>query len=210
MTARSMPSTTYINYEEKKGFWIGEFTFEIICAFIVTAFEQITLQDKPDWYLEIFEDFDEIRKGHLQRRMVLLLEDYLAFLPEKENKIIEVFELAKKLTSLRNKGILIIGSGNIVHNLRLVDFPNFEKDNYGYDWAIEARETSNKYLLDGDFKPLINFEKLGKAFQLAIPTPEHYLPLIYSLGLKQQDETISLFNDKLLAGSLSMTSLKIA
>ena len=120
------------------------------------------------------------------------------------------FELAQKLTSLRNKGILIIGSGNIVHNLRLVDFPNFEKDNYGYDWAIEARETSNKYLLDGDFKPLINFEKLGKAFQLAIPTPEHYLPLIYSLGLKQQDETISLFNDKLLAGSLSMTSLKIA
>ena len=120
------------------------------------------------------------------------------------------FELAQKLSSLRNKGILIIGSGNIVHNLRLVDFPNFEKDNYGYDWAIEARETSNKYLLDGDFKPLINFEKLGKAFQLAIPTPEHYLPLIYSLGLKQQDETISLFNDKLLAGSLSMTSLKIA
>ena len=120
------------------------------------------------------------------------------------------FELAQKLSSLRNKGILIIGSGNIVHNLRLVDFPNFEKDNYGYDWAIEARETSNKYLLDGDFKPLINFEKLGKAFQLAIPTPEHYLPLIYSLGLKQQGETISLFNDKLLAGSLSMTSLKIA
>jgi 4,5-DOPA dioxygenase extradiol len=120
------------------------------------------------------------------------------------------FELAQKLTSLRNKGMLIIGSGNIIHNLRLVDFPNFEKDNYGYDWAIEARETSNKYLLDGDFKPLINFEKLGKAFQLAIPTPEHYLPLIYSLGLKQQDETISLFNDKLLAGSLSMTSLKIA
>ncbi|OHT45002.1 hypothetical protein [Flavobacterium tructae] len=106
MTARSMPSTTYINYEEKKGFWIGEFTFEIICAFIVTAFEQITLQDKPDWYLEIFEDFDEIRKGHLQRRMVLLLEDYLAFLPEKENKIIEVFELAKKL--IQNEGEKIL------------------------------------------------------------------------------------------------------
>ena len=120
------------------------------------------------------------------------------------------FELAKQLSDLRYKGILIVGSGNIVHNLRLVDFSNFDKDNYGYDWAIEARETSNKYLLDGDFKPLINFEKLGKAFQLAIPTPEHYLPLIYSLGLKQQDETISLFNDKLLAGSLSMTSLKIA
>jgi 4,5-DOPA dioxygenase extradiol len=119
------------------------------------------------------------------------------------------FDLAQQLNSLRNKGILIIGSGNIVHNLRMVDFPNWEKDNYGYDWAIEARETSNKYLLNGDFQPLINFEKLGKAFQLAIPTPDHYLPLIYSLGLKQKGETISLFNDKLLAGSLSMTSLKI-
>jgi 4,5-DOPA dioxygenase extradiol len=120
------------------------------------------------------------------------------------------YELAQKLQSLRNKGILIIGSGNIIHNLRMIDFANGDKDDYGYDWAIESRETINKYLLNGDFQPLINFEKLGRAFQLAIPTPEHYLPLIYSLGLKQKDETISLFNDKLLAGSLSMTSLKIA
>jgi 4,5-DOPA dioxygenase extradiol len=120
------------------------------------------------------------------------------------------YELAQKLQSLRNKGILIIGSGNIVHNLRMIDFANGDKDDYGYDWAIEARETINKYLLNGDFQPLINFEKLGKAFQLAIPTPDHYLPLIYSLGLKQKNDTISLFNDKLLAGSLSMTSLKIS
>jgi 4,5-DOPA dioxygenase extradiol len=68
----------------------------------------------------------------------------------------------------------------------------------------------SKHILNDDFQPLLNYERLGKAFQLAIPTPDHYLPLIYSLGLKQKDETISLFNDKLLAGSLSMTSLKIA
>jgi 4,5-DOPA dioxygenase extradiol len=119
------------------------------------------------------------------------------------------FELAKKLSDLRRKGILIIGSGNIVHNLRLVDFPNFDKDNYGYDWAIEARETVNNYLLDGNFQPLINYEKQSKALQIAIPTPDHYLPLIYTLGLKDNAEELTLFNDKLVAGSLSMTSLKI-
>lgn len=119
------------------------------------------------------------------------------------------FELAQKLQSLRRKGVLIIGSGNIVHNLRLVDFRNFDKDNYGYDWAIEARETINKYLLDENFQPLIDFEKMNKAIQLAIPTPDHYLPLLYTLGLKEKSEELSLFNDKLLAGSLSMTSVKI-
>lgn len=119
------------------------------------------------------------------------------------------FELAQKLQSLRHKGVLIIGSGNIVHNLRLVDFRNFDKDNYGFDWAIEARETINTYLLDGNFQPLMDFEKMNKAVQLAIPTSEHYLPLLYTLGLKEKSEELSLFNDKLLAGSLSMTSVKI-
>ncbi len=120
------------------------------------------------------------------------------------------FDLAQKLNALRNKGILIIGSGNIIHNLKLVDFSNFEKDNYGYEWAIEARETINSYLLNGNYKPLIDYEKQTKAIQLAIPTPDHYLPLIYTLGLQQKNESLSLFNDKLVAGSLSMTSLKIA
>ncbi|MEA9414523.1 4,5-DOPA dioxygenase extradiol [Flavobacterium sp. PL02] len=119
------------------------------------------------------------------------------------------FELAQKLQSLRHKGVLIIGSGNIVHNLRLVDFHNYDRDNYGYDWAIEARQTINDYLLDGNFQPLINYEKMDKAIQLAIPTPDHYLPLLYTLGLKDKSEELSLFNDKLLAGSLSMTSVKI-
>ena len=119
------------------------------------------------------------------------------------------FDLAQKLSALRTKGILIVGSGNIVHNLRLVDFQNLHRDNYGYDWAIEARATVNDYLLDGNFQPLIDFEKQSKALQLAIPTPDHYLPLIYTLGLKEKNEELSLFNDKLLAGSLSMTSVKI-
>lgn len=119
------------------------------------------------------------------------------------------FELAKQLRDLRYKGILIVGSGNIVHNLRLMDYHNFDKDNYGYDWAIEAREVVNNYLLDGNFKPLLEYEKQSKVLQLAIPTPEHFLPLIYTLGLKEKKEDLSLFNDKLVAGSLSMTSVKL-
>ncbi len=119
------------------------------------------------------------------------------------------YELAKKLSALRHKGILIIGSGNIIHNLGLVDFKNFDKDNYGFDWAIEAREKVNNWLLSGDFDSIVNYEKQGSALKLAVPTPEHFLPLIYTLGLKEKSESIKVFNDKLLAGSLSMTSLVI-
>jgi len=119
------------------------------------------------------------------------------------------YGLARQLQALRYKGVLIIGSGNIVHNLRLVDFQNFDKDNYGYDWAIEAHDTINGYLLHGDYQPLLDYDRQGKAFDLAIPTPDHYLPLLYTLGLQQKGETLSLFNDKMVAGSLSMTSIKI-
>jgi len=119
------------------------------------------------------------------------------------------YELAKQLQVLRHKGILIIGSGNIIHNLRLVDFQNFHKDNYGYDWAIEARTLINNSLLDGDYAPLVQYTRQGKAFDLAIPSPDHFLPLLYVLGLQQKGDTLSLFNDKLLAGSLSMTSVRI-
>ena len=120
------------------------------------------------------------------------------------------FELAQRLSRLRDNKVLILGSGNIVHNLRLVDFGNMYKDNYGFDWAIEARETINKHLLDGNFKILLNPEKLGKAVQLAVPTPDHYLPLIYILALKHEKENLKIFNDKMVGGSMSMTSLIIS
>lgn len=119
------------------------------------------------------------------------------------------FALAKQLSALREKGVLIIGSGNIIHNLRMVDWQNFDKDNYGYDWAIEAHETFNRHILDRDFEPLLDYRKQSRAIQLAVPSPDHYLPMIYSLGLHEKNENITLFNDKLLAGSLSMTSLLI-
>ncbi|MGH2643361.1 MAG: 4,5-DOPA dioxygenase extradiol [Chitinophagaceae bacterium] len=119
------------------------------------------------------------------------------------------YELAKELKSLREKGVLIIGSGNMVHNLKMVAWDKLNEDEYGYDWAIEASEKMKKFILDGEHKQLINFRSQGKLFDLAIPTPEHYLPLLYSLALKEENEKLSLFNDKPVAGSLSMTSVRI-
>lgn len=119
------------------------------------------------------------------------------------------FDLAKRLEKLREKGILIIGSGNIVHNLRMVDWKNINTVGAGWDWAIEAREKTNNWLVDGNFQNLIDYQKQGLSLQYAIPTPDHYLPLIYSLGLKNSSEDLVLFNDDLIAGSLSMTSVRI-
>jgi 4,5-DOPA dioxygenase extradiol len=119
------------------------------------------------------------------------------------------YDLAKKLATLRKKGVLIIGSGNMVHNLGMVAWDKLNADSYGYDWAIEANDTMKKYILSDNHQPLINFKSQGKAFDLAIPSPEHYLPLIYTLALKENKEKITIFNDKAIAGSLTMTSLKI-
>jgi 4,5-DOPA dioxygenase extradiol len=105
--------------------------------------------------------------------------------------------------------VLIVGSGNIVHNLGRMAFDKMHGDNFGFDWAIEAREKINSYIVEGNHKDLINYRSQGSAIQLAIPSPEHYLPLIYTLALKEKDEAANLFNDKFVAGSLTMTSVKI-
>ncbi|HRH66202.1 MAG TPA: 4,5-DOPA dioxygenase extradiol [Bacteroidia bacterium] len=119
------------------------------------------------------------------------------------------YELAQEIKSLREKGVLIIGSGNMVHNLRMLAWDKLNTSDYGFDWAIEANEKMKKFILDSDHQQLINFRSQGKAFDLAIPTPEHYLPLLYSLALKDENDQVSLFNDKAVAGSLTMTSVKI-
>jgi 4,5-DOPA dioxygenase extradiol len=118
------------------------------------------------------------------------------------------YDLAKELQIIRKKGILIVGSGNMVHNLRMVAW-NKLNDIYGYDWAIEADEKMEKYILNGDHKQLINFESQGREFNLAIPTPDHYLPLLYALALQEEDDKVTIFNDKPVGGSLTMTSVRI-
>ncbi|ASO05218.1 4,5-DOPA dioxygenase extradiol [Arenibacter algicola] len=118
------------------------------------------------------------------------------------------YELAKEINSLRNKGVLIIGSGNMVHNLRKVAWDRLNEE-FAYSWTFEANEKMKSFILNGDHQSLIDFRSQGKAFDLAIPTPEHYMPLLYALALKEENETIELFNDKPVGGSLSMTSVKI-
>ena len=118
------------------------------------------------------------------------------------------YELATELGSLRDKGVLIIGSGNMVHNLRLVAWDKLN-DEYGYDWALEASGKMKSFIQSGDHKSLINYESQGRTFELSIPTPEHYLPLLYALALKDENENITLFNDTPMAGALTMTSVMI-
>jgi len=122
------------------------------------------------------------------------------------------YDLGKELAPLRQKGVLIIGSGNIVHNLRLVTFPNSDFDfneSFALDWAIEANALFKKLINEHNHAALIDYPALGKAVQLAVPTAEHYLPMLYTIALKQENDSISYFNDKAVAGSLTMTSLTI-
>lgn len=119
------------------------------------------------------------------------------------------YDLAKEIVSLRKKGVLIIGSGNLVHNLRMVAWDRLDEPGFGFDWAKQINNKFKELIVDGDFNRLIKYESLGKEALLAIPTPEHYLPLLYSLALKEKNEPVSFFNDKAVGGSLTMTSLKI-
>jgi 4,5-DOPA dioxygenase extradiol len=116
------------------------------------------------------------------------------------------YELAKELSSLRKKGVLIIGSGNMVHNLSVLDWGHPDGS---FEWATVANEKIKKLLTGNDHKKLINYQTQGKEFLLSVPTAEHYLPMLYVLALKQENEALNFFNDKIVMGSLSMTSFKI-
>ena len=118
------------------------------------------------------------------------------------------YDLASELYNLRKKGVLIIGSGNMVHNLRMVAWDKLNAGAYGYDWALKMNTTFKELISSGDHKQLINYEKLGKEALLSVPTPEHYWPLMYTLGLKGAKDNVSFFNDKAVGGSLTMTSVK--
>lgn len=117
-------------------------------------------------------------------------------------------DLARELYALRKKGVLILGSGNMVHNLGLVAWDRLNDPNYAYDWAININDKFKTLILDGNHQALINYTSLGKDALLAIPTPEHYLPLMYILGLKGSQDTTSFFNDQAVGGALTMTSVK--
>jgi 4,5-DOPA dioxygenase extradiol len=118
------------------------------------------------------------------------------------------YDLAKEMYSLRKKGVLIIGSGNMVHNLRMEAWDKLNYKVYAYDWAAKMNNKFKELIQKADHNLLINYSGLGKETLLAIPTPEHYLPLMYTLGLNRTKDTVSFFNDKAGGGSLTMTSVK--
>ena len=115
------------------------------------------------------------------------------------------YELARLLRPLRDEGVLILGSGNIVHNLRLVDFGR----DSGYDWAIRFDALVRARIEAGEHEALAAFTGLGPDARLAIPTPEHYLPLLYALGAGQAGDRVRVFNAGAVLGSISMTSVVV-
>lgn len=125
----------------------------------------------------------------------------------------EHYALAQELASLRRKGVLVFGSGNMVHNLRRIALPAGStggfNTHYGLDWALEANALMKSLIDGGQHDKLADYRSLGSAVQLAVPTPEHYLPMLYTLALKGDDDAITYFNDYALAGSLTMTSMII-
>lgn len=118
----------------------------------------------------------------------------------------EHYNLAKKLVPLREKGVLIIGSGNIVHNLREV---NWDIDAKPYDWAINFDEKVKECILGGKHDKLIAYEKLGRDALLSIPTPEHYLPMLYALGLQTPEDEVGFSHEGFQNASMSMRCFAI-
>lgn len=114
------------------------------------------------------------------------------------------YELGRQLLTLRDEGVLILGSGNIVHNLRLIAF-----DSAPFDWAVSYDSQVKKWIVDGDHDSIIHYEKHGRPAELSVNSGEHYLPLLYVLAQQQKEEPVSFFNEKIFAGSLSMRCVKI-
>lgn len=117
------------------------------------------------------------------------------------------YDLGKRLTALRDESVLIVGSGNVVHNLRAYAWGQGPVE--AYDWAIRFETQVRELLLAGHDEPLINYSNLGHDARLAVPTPEHYLPLLYILGLRRAGEPVRFVTEGIEGGSISMLSVQI-
>jgi len=113
------------------------------------------------------------------------------------------YRLGRELRALRRQGVLIVGSGNIVHNLRMIAWRD-----EAYDWAVEFDERIKRAILAGDHETIIKYEQLGKMARLAVPTDEHFLPLLYVLAC-QENEPVSFFAEKVTLGAISMRSVRV-
>jgi 4,5-DOPA dioxygenase extradiol len=116
------------------------------------------------------------------------------------------YQLGARLNALRDEGVLILGSGNVVHNLRAI---NWNAAAPGYDWAQRFDRQIREHLLRGEHQPLVAYESFGSDARLAIPTPEHFLPLLYIIGLQQPGEPVRFATDGIQNGSISMLSVVV-
>lgn len=117
------------------------------------------------------------------------------------------FELGKRLASLREEGVLIVGSGNLVHNLHTYAWGRHMPD--PYDWAVRFEAEARQMMLAGEYQPLIDYEKLGREALLSIPTPDHYLPLLYVIATRQEREPVSFPVEGVDGGSISMLTVQV-
>ena len=117
------------------------------------------------------------------------------------------FELGRRLAPLRDEGVLVIGSGNIVHNLR--EYAWGREAAQPYEWASRFEQAVRRLLLAGDHQPLIDYASLGPDAMMSAPTPEHYLPLLYVIALQRKDEKISFPVEGIDGGSISMLSVRV-
>jgi len=118
------------------------------------------------------------------------------------------YEIGKRLAPLREEGILVMGSGNLVHNLRAIDWSGATKG--AYDWAARFELQARQMMQAGDYAPLLAYEKLGNDARLAIPTPDHFLPLLHVLGVQQNSDRITFPVEGADMGSISMLTVQIA
>lgn len=116
------------------------------------------------------------------------------------------FALGRKLSALRERGVLIVGSGDIVHNLRLMDWQAADEAGEGYPWAETARRLVNQWLENGDIRALTDEAAYPGEIRLAAPSPDHWWPLLYAVGAADTDRVVQIFNDDIVGKSLSMTS----
>jgi 4,5-DOPA dioxygenase extradiol len=117
------------------------------------------------------------------------------------------YELGSRLATLRDEGVLIIGSGNLVHNLHAYAWGQHQVEPFG--WAVRFEEQARALLLKGDHGQLVNYEALGKDAMLSAPTPEHYLPLLYVMGLRRKNEPVSFPVEGFDGGSISMLTVRL-
>lgn len=117
------------------------------------------------------------------------------------------YEIGRRLAPLRAEGVLIVGSGNLVHNLHAYAWGRHMPD--PYDWAVRFENEAKGLLVTGDHKPLVDYESLGREALLSIPTPDHYLPLLYVIGARQQGDSITFPVEGVDGGSISMLSVRV-